>query len=72
MLSGLAVLQDTGSLLGPLIVGVVGDTAGVGASALALAAVMALPIVWLVTVVGETRSARPGSPELFSDPWQGR
>ena len=33
VLSGLAVLQDTGSLLGPLIVGLVADAAGVGASA---------------------------------------
>ena len=55
VLSGLAVLQDTGSLLGPLIVGVAADAAGVGASAFALAAVMVLATAWLVAVVGETR-----------------
>ena len=55
VLSGLAVLQDTGSLLGPLIVGVAADAAGVGASAFALAAVMVLASAWLVIVVGETR-----------------
>ncbi len=55
VLSGLAVLQDTGTLLGPLIVGLVADAAGVGASAFALAAVMVLATAWLVFVVGETR-----------------
>ena len=54
VLSGLAVLQDTGSLLGPLIVGLVADAAGVGESAFALAAVMVLATVWLVFGVGET------------------
>lgn len=62
VLSGLAVLQDTGSLLGPLIVGVAADAAGVGASAFALAAVMVLATVWLVTVVGETRDTRVTEP----------
>ena len=54
VLSGLAVLQDTGTLLGPLIVGLVADAAGVGASAFALAAVMVLATAWLVVIVGET------------------
>ena len=58
ILSGLAVLQDTGSLLGPLIVGIVADAAGVGASALALAAVMVMATAWLVAVVGETGTTR--------------
>ena len=55
ILSALAVLQDSGSVIGPLIVGFVADAAGVGASAFALAAVMVLATVWLVTLVGETR-----------------
>ena len=59
VLSGLAVLQDTGSVLGPLIVGVAADAAGVGASAFALAAVMVLATGWLAIVVGETRWAQP-------------
>ena len=61
VLSGLAVLQDTGSLLGPIIVGVSADVAGVGASALVLAGVMVVAILWLVSVVGETghRTADP-------------
>ena len=54
VLSGLAVLQDTGSLLGPVIVGVAADIAGVGASALVLAGVMVLAMSWIVGVVGET------------------
>ena len=62
VLSGLAVLQDTGSLLGPLIVGVAADAAGVGASAFALAAVMVLASAWLVIVVGETRGLQPAEP----------
>ena len=61
VLSGLAVLQDTGSLLGPIIVGVSAGVAGVGASALVLAGVMVVAILWLVGVVGETghRTADP-------------
>ena len=61
VLSGLALLQDTGSVLGPVIVGVVADVAGVGASALALAGVMVVAILWLVGIVGETghRTADP-------------
>ena len=62
VLSGLAVLQDTGSLLGPLIVGVAADAAGVGASAFALAAVMVLATAWLVVVVGETRDMQAAEP----------
>jgi len=62
VLSGLAVLQDTGSLLGPLIVGVAADAAGVGASAFALAAVMVLATLWLVIVVGETRDTQATEP----------
>ena len=61
VLSGLALLQDTGSVLGPVIVGVVADVAGVGASALVLAGVMVVAILWLVGIVGETghRTADP-------------
>ena len=61
VLSGLALLQDTGSVLGPVIVGVAADVAGVGASALVLAGVMVVAILWLVGIVGETghRTADP-------------
>ena len=62
VLSGLAVLQDTGTLLGPLIVGLVADAAGVGASAFALAAVMVLATAWLVVIVGETGRAPEPEP----------
>ena len=65
VLSGLAVLQDTGSLLGPLIVGFVADAAGVGTSALALAAVMVVATLWLVIVVGETGNAQSASDASF-------
>jgi len=55
VLSGLAILQDFGTLLGPLIVGITADAAGLGTSALVLAGVMVVAILWFVFVVGETR-----------------
>ena len=60
VLSGLAVLQDGGTLLGPLIVGITADLAGLGASALALAGVVVVAIAWLTVIVGETRD-RPAA-----------
>lgn len=58
-LAGMSVMQDIGRVLGPLVVGVVGDAAGLGASSVALAMVMVAAIVWLVVQVGE-----PSRPEL--------
>ena len=55
VLSGLAVLQDGGTLLGPLIVGITADLAGLGTSALVLAGVVVVAIAWLTVIVGETR-----------------
>lgn len=55
VLSGLAILQDFGTLLGPLIVGITADAAGLGTSALALAGVMVVAILRFVFIVGETR-----------------
>jgi MFS family permease len=59
-LAGMAVLQDLGRILGPLLVGVVGASMGLGAAAIALAIVLVAAIVWLVLVVGET-SGRPAT-----------
>ncbi len=53
-LAGMATIQDGGRVLGPLIVGVVGDALGLGAASIALAAVLVAAVAWLVTVVGET------------------
>lgn len=53
-LAGLAALQDGGRVAGPLLVGVVGAGAGLGAASVALAVVLGLAIVYLVTVIGET------------------
>ena len=55
VLSGLAILQDFGTLFGPLIVGITADAAGLGTSTLALAGVMVVAILWFVFIVGETR-----------------
>ncbi len=56
-LAGIAAMQDAGRVLGPLVVGVVGASAGLGMAAIALAAVMAVAVLWLVAVIGETSRA---------------
>ncbi len=53
-LAGMSVMQDGGRILGPLLVGVVGDAAGLGAASLALAVVMVAAIIWLVVRIGES------------------
>lgn len=56
-LAGMAVMQDGGRILGPLLVGFVGETMGLGAASIALAIVMVLAVLWLTTMIGE--SSRP-------------
>lgn len=53
-LAGMAVMQDVGRILGPLLVGVVGAAVGLGAASITLALVMVAAIAWLVLVIGET------------------
>lgn len=57
-LAGLAAMQDAGRVIGPLFVGLIGAGAGLGTASIALAAVLVVAVVYLVTVVGET-SAGP-------------
>ena len=60
-LAAIAVIQDVGKIIGPLVVGFVGASAGLGASAAVLAVLMATVIIWLLTVVGETSAAHVGT-----------
>ena len=48
------VLQDTGKVLGPILVGVVGERAGLDTAAVALAILSVTTAAWVVFVVGET------------------
>lgn len=58
-LSAIAVIQDVGKIIGPLVVGFVGAAFGLSASAVVLAVLMLMVIVWLLAVVGETSAAHP-------------
>ncbi|MGI9625056.1 MAG: MFS transporter [Acidimicrobiales bacterium] len=53
-LAGMAVFQDAGRVIGPLLVGVVGSALDLSAAALSLAIVCAVVIAWLVLVIGDT------------------
>ncbi|MEM9745941.1 MAG: MFS transporter [Actinomycetota bacterium] len=53
-LAALAVTQDAGKIVGPLLVGAVGATAGLGAASITLGVAMFLTIAWLVRGIGET------------------
>jgi MFS family permease len=53
-LAGMSVMQDAGRIMGPLLVGIVGNAAGLGAASIALAVVMVAAIAWFVTGIGET------------------
>ena len=51
-------------VLGPIVVGWLADATSLADSALVLAAVMGLAIVWIVVVLGDT--ARPARPWIAS------
>lgn len=53
-LAALGMTQDLGVVIGPIIVGWLADTAGLHASAIVLAVVMLVAIVWIVVVLGDT------------------
>ncbi len=59
-LAGLAALQDAGRVVGPLLVGVIGGAASLGAASIGLAVVLVAATAWLVIVIGETGSAPAG------------
>ena len=59
-LSALGMLQDVGVVLGPILVGWLADSAGLATSAVVLAGVMLVAVVWIVVVLGDTsRPTRP-------------
>lgn len=60
-LSAIAVVQDVGKIIGPLVVGFVGAAFGLSASAAVLAVLMLTVVLWLLTVVGETSAAHAGT-----------
>ena len=59
ILAGLAVFQDFGTFLGPLIVGITADAIGLDWSAVVLAVMAFIAIAWLLGIVGETRDTQP-------------
>tara|TARA_B100000700_G_scaffold324064_2_gene429292 strand:+ start:497 stop:982 length:486 start_codon:yes stop_codon:yes gene_type:complete len=52
--AAVSLVTDGGRVLGPVLVGAVAGTWGLDAAAATLAGVMALGLLWLVVVVGET------------------
>jgi MFS family permease len=63
-LAALGALQDAGVVAGPIVVGWLADSAGLGTSAVVLAAVMFAAVAWIVVVLGDT--ARPTRPWIVS------
>ena len=53
-LAAIATISDIGKFAGPLLVGVVADSASLATAATVLGALLVIAIVWLVVVVGET------------------
>lgn len=53
-LAAIAVIQDVGKIIGPIVVGFVGSAASLGTAAFVLAGMMVFVVVWLVVVLGET------------------
>jgi len=63
-LAAMAVMQDSGKIVGPLLVGWFADAVGLHASAAVLAVAMVVAIVWIVVAVGETRHAVTAAPTI--------
>ncbi len=57
-LAAMAAMQDSGKIIGPLLVGWMADTVGLGASAAALGVAMIVGLAWIVVLIGETGTAR--------------
>lgn len=56
-LAALGTIRDSGRIVGPLLVGALADSAGLGPAAAALGAVSLLGVAVLVLLVGETKPA---------------
>lgn len=54
-LAGFAAIGDVGRVIGPIVVGFVAASFSLGAAAMTLALITAFAILWLLTVIGETR-----------------
>ena len=72
-LAAIAVIQDVGKIIGPLVVGFVGSATSLGTASFVLAGLMLFVIVWMVVVIGETGDrgrpgGAPGSERLASTP----
>lgn len=63
-LAALGMMQDSGVVIGPIVVGWLADTAGLRASAVVLAVVMFVAIAYIVVVLGDT--SRPSRPWLVA------
>ena len=57
-LAAMAAMQDSGKIAGPLLVGWMADTVGLGASSTALGIAMIAGLAWIVLLVGETGTTR--------------
>ena len=56
-IAGFSAIQDGGQMVGPLLVGVVADSFGLGTSAFSLGALLVVGVVLITTTVGETIGA---------------
>jgi MFS family permease len=63
-LAALGMLQDGGFVIGPVLVGWLADSVGLGSSAVVLSMVMFVAIAWIVVVLGDT--AAPTRPWLVA------
>jgi MFS family permease len=53
-LAAMAAMQDSGKIAGPLLVGWMADSVGLGASSTALGVAMIAGLAWIVFLIGET------------------
>lgn len=54
-LAGFAAIGDLGRVFGPIVVGFVAASFSLGGAAITLALIAAVAILWLISVIGETR-----------------
>ena len=53
-LAAIATISDVGKFVGPLVVGVVADSANLSTAAAVLGALLVVAVAWLLLLVGET------------------
>lgn len=56
-LAAFSTLQDTGQVIGPILVGIIADSLGLQASAIALAVALTVGLMLIVATIGETATA---------------